>query len=210
MTDLIIYDFELDEQCYKVRLTASLLAISCQFVAVDLLPGREQTRQPLSRLNPLHTLPILVENDVLLRDAEPIMVYLARAHDPSHRFLPSSPVILGQIAVWLHFAARDLGPVAAARCAAIFGASKVTADGTRRALAAFRVMEDHMTRRRFDASTWFVGEGPTLADIALFPSVALSRDLGIDHEAYPALRRWMRQVKSLKGFIAMPGIPHYT
>ncbi len=66
-----------------------------------------------------------------------------------------------------------------------------------------------MTRRGFEGGAWFVGEDPTLADVALFPSIALSRDLGIDHEAYPALRRWMRRVRHLDGFIVMPGIPQY-
>lgn len=204
-----IYDFELDDQCYKVRLTASLLAIPCQYVAVDMLPGQQQARPPLSRLNPLHTLPIMVDGEVVLREAEPIMVYLACAHDPSRRFFPDAPAALGRIAMWLHFAARDLAPVAAARLAIIFGASEGLEDGKRRALAAFRIMEDHMTRRGFEGGAWFVGEDPTLADVALFPSLALSRDLGIDHEAYPALRRWMRRVRGLNGFIVMPGIPQY-
>ncbi len=37
------------------------------------------------------------------------------------------------------------------------------------------------------ASKWFVGNGPTLADLTLFPSFALSRDYGIDHDDYPTL-----------------------
>jgi glutathione S-transferase len=74
---------------------------------------------------------------------------------------------------------------------------------------AFRLMDDHMTARAFADAAWFAGDTPTLADIALFPAIALSRDYGVDHEAYPALRRWMRRVRRLSGFITMPGIPDY-
>jgi len=71
------------------------------------------------------------------------------------------------------------------------------------------VMEDHLTRRRFEGSDWFVGASPTLADLALFPAIALSRDFDVDHDEYPALRRWMRRVRALPGFVTMPGIPDY-
>lgn len=66
-----------------------------------------------------------------------------------------------------------------------------------------------MTARGFDNAEWFVGDRPSLAEIALFPAIALSRDFGVDHEAYPALRRWMRRVRSIPGFLTMPGIPDY-
>ena len=51
--------------------------------------------------------------------------------------------------------------------------------------------------------------GAEVIRLALFPAIALSRDHGIDHEAYPALRRWMRSVRALPGFRTMPGIPDY-
>jgi glutathione S-transferase len=66
-----------------------------------------------------------------------------------------------------------------------------------------------MTFRHFDGAEWFVGHGPTLADLTLFPSFALSRDYGIDHDEFPALRRWIRRFRGLNGFQTMPGIPDY-
>ena len=36
-----------------------------------------------------------------------------------------------------------------------------------------------------------------------------SRDFGIDHDEYPALRRWARRFRALPGFKTMPGIPDY-
>ena len=202
-----LYDFELDDQCYKVRLMLGLLGMDCVRVAVDMLPGREQTRPPLAELNPLGTLPILVDGALVLREAEPILVYLARCCDPRAGWLPRTAAALASVTMWLHFAISALGPVSRARQQAIFGQADPE-EAIAGAERAFRVMEDHMTRRGLEEdAAWFVGDGPTLAEIALFPAIALSRDVGIDHEAYPALRRWMRRVRTLPGFVGMPGIP---
>ncbi len=208
MSAATLYDFELDDQCYKVRLLLGLLGVTWHRVAVDMLPGREQTRAPLARLNPLGTLPILVDGALVLREAEPILVYLARARDPSAQWLPQAAAPLASVTMWLHFAISVLGPVSQARQQAIFGQAGPE-EATQGAERGFRVMEDHMTRRGLDGAAWFVGDAPTLAEIALFPSIALSRDIGIDHEAYPALRRWMRRVRMLPGFVGMPGMPAY-
>ena len=54
---------------------------------------------------------------------------------------------------------------------------------------------------------WVAADRPTVADLALFPAAALSRDIGIDHDRYPALRSWIRRIKQLPGFVEMPGIP---
>ncbi len=66
-----------------------------------------------------------------------------------------------------------------------------------------------MTRQQFADAFWFAGHAATIADIALFPAIALSRDIAVDHDEYPALRRWMGRVRTLPGFITMPGIPAY-
>ncbi len=208
MSGPTLYDFELDEHCYKVRLLLGLLGVAHHRIAVDMLPGREQMRPPLLALNPLGTLPILTDGALVLREAEPILVYLARSQDPSARWLPGDAAPLAEVTMWLHFSTRALQPVATARQGTIF-AQADPEDAAEEAERAFRVMEDHMVRRGLHGADWFVGDGPTLADISLFPAIALSRDIGIDHEACPALRRWMRRVRSLPGFVTMPGIPDY-
>ena len=174
-----------------------------------MLPGREQTRPPLLLLNPLGTLPILVDGELVLRDASAILAYLAHQYDPPRQFLPEAPAAFGQVMMWLGFATTALRPAAAARAQALFDTPASESRPADAARDAFRVMDDHMTARGFAAGAWFVGDAPTLADIALYPAIALSRDYGIDHEEYPALRGWMRRVRALPGFVTMPGIPNY-
>ena len=40
-------------------------------------------------------------------------------------------------------------------------------------------------------------------------SIALSRDFGVEHDEYPALRRWIRRFRGIDGFVVMPGIPAF-
>jgi glutathione S-transferase len=209
VNDITLYDFELDENCYKVRLLLAALGVDYTKVAVDMVPGAEQTRPPLLLLNPLASLPILVQGDVVLRDAEAILAYLAVSCDPARTWLPAEPGAFGQVMMWLTFAARDLAATTLARRHLMFGEPADATPLVTSACRAFRIMDDHMTGRAFDGDSFFAGPGPTLADLALFPAIALSRDCGIDHEAYPALRRWMRDVRTIAGFVTMPGIPDY-
>lgn len=206
---LVLHDYELDADCYKVRLLVSMLKLDCRKVAVNVHPGREHRSPAYRRLNPLGALPILEDGETVLHDAEPILVYLAKAYDTGGTWLPDDPKTFGEVMMWLAFAHRDL---AAATLARLHSMLEVPADAEaveHASRAAFRILEDHMTRRELGGFAWVVGEGPTLADIALFPAIALSRDFGIDHDEYPALRRGMRRFRALPGFLTMPGIPDY-
>ncbi|MGX9425691.1 MULTISPECIES: glutathione S-transferase family protein [Bradyrhizobium] len=209
MSEISLYDFELDENCYKVRLFLSVLGLSYRKVPVNMVPGREHLAPALMALNPRGSLPILTNSDFVLSEAEAIMTYLARAHDNGNAWLPAEPKARGLVAMWLQFASRDLHAAFLARRLAMFDEPGDEVALGFAARSAFRLMEDHMTAREFDRAAWFVGDNPSLADLALFPAIALSRDFGVEHEAYPALRRWMRRVRTTPGFVTMPGIPDY-
>jgi len=206
---LVLHDYELDSDSYKVRLLLSALGLPYAKVAVNVHPGHEQRSPAYLRLNPLGSLPILVDGETTLRDSGAILCYLARLHDKEGQWLPADPVRFGEVMMWLFFAGADLAPATLAR---LHHMLEVPADAEAVGAAsrrAFRIMDDHMTKRELEGFAWFVGDQATLADIALFPAIALSRDFGIDHDEYPALRRWMRRVRTIPGFITMPGIPDY-
>jgi glutathione S-transferase len=208
-TALILYTYELDESCYKVRLLLSMLGLAWQSVAVDMFPGKEHLSPAYLAMNPLGRLPILRDGEFVLHGAEAILAYLARAYDGAGQWLPSESRPFAAVMQWLNFSARDLDVTIVARAQALFGGS-ADEPGLRAASArALRGMDDHMTERGFAGADWFAAAHPTIADIALFPAFALSRDVGIDHDEYPALRRWARRFRALPGFKTMPGIPDY-
>ncbi len=209
MSALTLYDYELDENCYKVRLLLAALGLTFRKVSVDMFPGAEEKTPSLLALNPTGSLPILLDGDVTLHGAEAILLYLAKNYDRSAQWLPNAPTLFGQVAMWLQFATGYCSSAVFARRQSIFSTEAQDISLLRQSKQALRIMDDHMTLREFDGDVWFVGKSATVADLALFPAMALSRDYGVDHEAYPALRRWVRKIRHLPGFLTMPGIPDY-
>ena len=209
MSALVLYNYDLDENCYKVRVALAMLGLDYRTVAVNAFPGKEQMTPPFLAMNPLGSLPILRDDDVTLFGAEAILAHLASSHDAARTWLPAAGAGFAHVMQWLVFSAGELAVAVAARAHALLdapGDEEALRAGARRAL---RVMDDHMTARGFTSDDWFATERPTLADIALFPAFALSRDYGVDHDEYPALRRWARRFRRLPGFLTMPGIPDY-
>lgn len=209
MSAITLYNYDLDDSCYRVRLLLSMLGRTYETYAVDMVPGNEQESPAMRALNPLGSLPILKDGDLTLYGTEAILAYLAKAHDPARTWLPDDPSAFGQVSQWLTFSASVLPAASMARKVSLFGL--VGDEDTLRATSrqAFRIMDDHMVLRQLEGAEWFVGNSPTLADLTLFPIFALSRDFGIDHDEFPALRRWIRRFRTIKGFKTMPGIPDY-
>lgn len=209
MAGITLYNSELDDNCYKARLALSMLGLEWDTVAVDAFPGMEQKTPPFLAMNPAGSLPILRDDEVTMFGAEPIIVHLAHRHDTTAAWLPADGADFARVMQWLFFAAGDLGVASAARRGAMFGAGGGETGLRTGAMHALRAMDDHMTARGFEKKEWFAADRPTIADIALFPAFALSRDFGIDHDEYPALRHWARRFRTLPGFRTMPGIPDY-
>ena len=201
-----IYDYVLSGSCYKVRLFLSILGLDYEAVPVDFFPGRTHKSPEFLEINPLGQIPVLEDGDLTLRDAQAMLVYLAGKYDPARTWYPEDAEAQGRIAMWLAFAGGELMNASAARLHDMlsydFDIEKVRAA----AHDALRVLDDHLTDVEIGGGEWIVGGGPTIADIACFPYVALSGDGGVAHDDYHAVRRWMYRVKKIPGFVVMPGI----
>ena len=209
MRQITLYGYELDENSYRARLLLSMLGLEWQTIAIDMFPGQEHRKPAMLALSPLGAMPVLKDGELVVHGASAILLYVAKAYDPARHWLPDEPQAFGNVVKWLGFFDKGLDCAIEARLQALFDIPGDEATLCADARRAFRIMDDHMTARHFDGHEWFCGDGPTLADVTLFPSFALSRDFGIDHGEYPALRRWIRHFRSLKGFHTMPGIPDY-
>ena len=209
MSGLTLYNYDLDENCYKVRIALSMLGLEYRTVVVNAFPGKEHLTPRFLAMNPAGSLPILEDGDLTLFGAEAILAHLAASRDEARTWLPAGGADFARVMQWLTFSAGELSVAVAARAHALLDAPGDEAALRAGAHKALRVMDDHMTVRGFGGADWFATNGPTLADIALFPAFALSRDFGVDHDEYPALRRWARRFRALPGFLTMPGIPDY-
>lgn len=195
-----LYNLSLSGNCYKVRLFAALAGIDVDIVDVDFLGG-EHKRPPLIDLNPWGEIPVLVDGDVVLRDSQAILVYLARKY-AGESWLPGDPAGMAEVVQWLSTAANEVqnGP-ASARLIDKFGYPLDKADTLRRAARILPLLEGRLARH-----PWLALGRPSIADCAVFPYVALAPEGGVDLTPYPAILAWIERVKGLPGFLSMPGV----
>ena len=204
-----LYDYTLSGNCYKVRLLLHWLRLEYQRIPVDFHPGREhRSAEFMANINPLGQLPVLRDGDFLLRDAQAILVYLASQYDGSSQWYPTDAQVRGTITLWLALADDITRSASAARLHLAFGYPADLPTCQRKAHAAFRLLDDQLAENQHREQPWLVGARPTIADIACFPYTALAGEAVIDLIAYPALRRWVDEVRHWPGFITMPGILH--
>ncbi len=195
-----LYDLALSGNCYKVRLLTALAGIPLEIAAVDFLAG-EHKRPPLSDLNPWCEIPILVDGDLVLRDSQAILVYLA-ARYAGESWLPRDPAGLAMVMQWLSTAANEIqnGP-GSARLVDKFGYPLDKGDTLKRSARILPLIDAHLAAHR-----WLALERPTIADCAVFPYVALAPEGGVSLETYPHIRQWIGRIKELPGFAPMPGL----
>ncbi|MBV4396159.1 glutathione S-transferase family protein [Advenella alkanexedens] len=205
---LNLYDCELSENCYKVRLFLSILGQEHQLIPVELFPGQEHQQARFRAINPLAKVPVLDDNGFIVRDSQAILVYLACKYAPKGKWYPLEDASrIASVQIWLSFA-NDLNEtVSAARWVQVFGKGGNMAPQCRKARQLLTVIDEHLWFAEKNGHAWLCpGEHPTIADLACFPHIMLSDEAGISLLDYPALRRWTDRVKGINGFTAMPGI----
>lgn len=203
-----LYDYVLSVNCYKQRLLMSLLGVEYKSIPVDFFPGLEHKTPEFARINPFGHIPVLVDGDYKIRDAQAIMIYLATKYDPTRAWYPTGEAeLLGEVAQWMQFGEATTSTASAARLHDNLGYEFDIVELRRGANALFRVLDEHLWMQERRGLDWICSaDHPTLADLYVFPDVILSEEGGISRIPYPALRRWTDRVRRLEGFVTMPGI----
>ena len=202
-----LYNYVLSGNCYKVRLLASLLNVEYDPVAVDFHPGREHKSDALLRMNPAGTLPVLVQGETVYTETAAMLVWMAQTFDVTKCWWPiDDHARIADVVQWLGFSSRLSTSVGELRLHSMLNKSIDVAHTTANAWRDLRELEGHLTEQQLKNNDWLTGSHATIADIACFPYTALSPDAGIEHDYFPAIRHWLHRLKSLDGFITMPGI----
>jgi glutathione S-transferase len=209
MSEPVLWNYDLDDACYRVRLMASLTGVTLRLRSVDAFPGKEQLGPEMLALNPLGRLPLFQDGALTLAQTEAILLHLARTGPRGSAYLPGDVEGLARMHDWLLFSVRDLSAPATARAVAMFGIAGDVVVLGHAARHGLRLLEDHMVAQGHLGLGFVAGTAASVADVALFPAFALCRDFNLDHDAFPALRLWARRIRRLAGFVTMPGIPDY-
>lgn len=196
-----LYGHELSGNSYKAQLLLELLGVEYEFVRVDLMKGAHKQPDFLA-LNPFGQVPVLVDGDIVLPDAQAILTYLARRYG-NETWLPLEAEPLARVMRWLSTTASEIrqGPESA-RLYHLFGAKSINIEAaTQKSTTILGLLDAHLRDRE-----WLAGDRPTIADIAAFPYVALAPDGQVSLAEYPQVLAWIERIKTLPGFVGMAGI----
>jgi glutathione S-transferase len=197
---VLLYDSPVSGNCYKVRLLLAHLAIPYERQAVDVV-DRSNRPELLGGLNPALRVPTLVLDDGrALAESGAILWYFGEGT----RFVPGDRYDRAQVLQWMFFEQYDHEPAIAVARFWLAYSGRPEAFGDRldertaaghRALAA---MEAHLDGRQF-----LVGDGLTLADVALYAYTHVADEGGFELGAYPAIRAWLDRVAAEPGHVTI-------
>lgn len=192
-----IHSFPLSGHAHRVRLFASLANIDHEIINVDLAGG-EHKQAAFKTLNPNSQVPVIEDGDIVISDSNAILVYLAKKYAPE--FMPQTLELEAEVQKFLTLAAGELafGPCAA-RLITVFNA-QLDAEFTQTVAArVLAKLETHMINKKF-----LVNDQPSIADVAIYSYTAHAPEGGVSLEPYPNVRRLLKNIEALPGFIAMP------
>lgn len=186
--------------CYKLKLLLELLGQPYQWRPTDVMRGETRSAAFLA-LNPNGRVPLLeLEDGRVLAESNAILHFLAEGS----RFLPDDRWQRALVLQWLFFEQYSHEPyIAVARFIRHFlglpearrAEYEAKQPGGHQALA---VMEQHLANH-----DWFVGDGCTIADIALYAYTHVAHEGGFDLAPYAAIDAWMTRMRGLPGYVGM-------
>jgi len=204
---ITLYDYELSAECYQVRLLLAVLGLEHRLVPVDIHPGEDHRQPACLDLNPLAEVPVLVDGGVTLTEVQAILVWLAATYDGTARWLPRAPGPMAGVLHWLAVSGRLGASIGVARMALAKTEEMALEPLQAEAHRLLRVIDEHLWFAERRGEDWLLPLAhPTIADIACFPHLALSEEAGVSRLAYPAIRRWLDQVRRIAGFTVMSGV----
>ncbi|MGR8931391.1 MAG: glutathione S-transferase family protein [Gammaproteobacteria bacterium] len=197
---ITLYDMALSGNCHKVRLLLSLLALPYRTYPVNLFGGEQRSPDYLQR-NPFGQVPVLDDDGMIIRDSQAILVYLAKRYGGA-QWWPDDAYQLAQIAAWLSTAGNEIfhGP-AMLRVHYKFGRGIDAEKARQTAEKVLDIIDRHLQNQ-----DWLVGDSISIADIAVYPYLALAPEGEIAIDAYPNIVAWFQRIRTLPGYVAMPGM----
>jgi glutathione S-transferase len=192
-----LYDYAASGNCYKARLLLALLGRPYERVLVDLFAGDTLT-DAYAVLNPVREAPVLVLDDGTVITQSPAILWFLAEATP---LLPDTALGRAQVVQWLAFEQeRVMGGIGGARFRLLTGRATAEQPLITGRLATARealdVLAAHLAGR-----DWLVGDGPTIADIAVFAYTSRAGDIGLDPADWPPVEAWLDRVRALPGFV---------
>jgi glutathione S-transferase len=191
---VLLYNSQVSGNCYKVRLLFAHLGIEYERQEVSVA-DRSNRPELLGGLNPALRVPTLVLDDGRsLGESGAISWYFGEGT----RFVPDDPYERAQVLQWMFFEQYDHEPaIAVVRFWLAYSGRPREEFADRlddRVAAGYRALD--ALERSLEGRSWLVGDGMTLADIALYAYTHVADEGGFELDRYPAIGDWLARVAS--------------
>lgn len=203
MDNLILHEDPRSGNCYKIRLTAALLGLPIERRAYDILQGETRTPEFLANVNPNGRIPVLQIGDRFLPESNAACWYLAT----DSALIPTDRFEQANVLRWMFFEQYSHEPnIATLRFWLHFvGEANLSRQQQSQVMAkriagedALALMDAHLAGRE-----WFVGDAPTLADIALYAYTHVAEAGGFRLADRAHVMAWLARVAALPGYVTM-------
>lgn len=199
----ILHEDPASGNCYKIRLTAALVGAPLELRRYDIMKGETRTPAFLAGVNPNGRIPVLQVGSRFLPESNAACWYLAEGS----ALIPQDRFARADMLRWMFFEQYSHEPnIATLRFWRAYVGEDALSDLQRVQMpakqaageAALKLMDDHLA-----AHDWFVGNGVTLADIALYAYTHVAGEGGFALDRYPAVGRWLQAMALLPGHVPM-------
>ena len=190
-----LYMTDSSGNAYKPRLLLEMLKVPYEKVTVDT-KNKEHKQAPYLAINPRGQLPALEDEGRVFWDSTACLAYIARKHG-GDRWLPNDAAGLAEVMQWLALSNNELHDgLQWAR-----GVKNGIKQGSHEEYLGYGKTGLAVLEGRLKANDWLALGRPTIADLACYPYVAVSREGGFRLEEYPAVQAWVKRVEALPGWV---------
>ena len=190
-----------DARSFRCLWALEELRLPYELVSMAFPP--RQTTPSYLQINPLGTIPALVDGQTVLTESAAILQYLAVRHGPTPLAVEPGESDYGAWLNWLHYGEATLTTVQT-----VVLRYKFTEPETRRlpqAVADYTQLFDDRLQVVADAlgdREYLCADRFTVADINLHYSLQLARFLGLDARLTPKLSAYMERLQAREAFRA--------
>jgi len=191
-----LYFTSLSAPCRAAALTAATVGVDVELINVNLLTGENKTPEFL-KLNPLHSVPVLVDGDLVLTENRAIITYLASAYAKSDDLYPKDVKKRALVDQRLYFDATTLYKCFTDAYYVIFLEQKLPAQPkVERLDEILSVFDASLAKSAFSA-----GETFTVADIGFVVTLTTIEAAGHDISKYSSIQSYLKKsIPLIKGY----------
>ena len=200
-----LYGMSESGNCWKAAQILTLTGHAFEAVRVDSNAGGTRTPEFLA-INPSARVPAIVMDDgTVLMESNAILLHFAEATD----WLPPPRLPRTRVLEWMFFEQYSHEPYIAVARNVIAWQRQAhlhqarLEECARKGAQALDVME-----RRLADHDWLAGEGPTVADLALFAYTHCADEGGFDLARWPGVLAWVSRVGDVPGITLLPRPSH--